>query len=100
MPSKSSGRHISASQPTSTVADGHTYTGLKIVARSADIQKLKLEPHTELVPQSVRNLFKVAGPKHCPHCGGPMRQRKAKLSVGENCETREIQLSICSECVS
>jgi hypothetical protein len=85
MPSKSSGLHVSGSKPTSSVADGHAYLGLEMVASGADMQ---------------RNLFKAAGPKHCPHCGGPMKHRKAKVSIGQNCETRDIQLSVCPKCVS
>ena len=45
------------------------------------MQKVRLEPQqTERVPHSIRKLFKAAGPGHCPHCGGPMKHRKAKLS--------------------
>jgi hypothetical protein len=29
-----------------------------------------------------------------------MKQRKAKLSVGENCETWDIQLPLCPKCDS
>jgi hypothetical protein len=65
------------------------------------MQKVTLEPQqTERVPHSIRKLFKASGPGDCPRCGGPMKQRKAKLSVGENCETWDIQLPLCPKCDS
>jgi hypothetical protein len=64
------------------------------------MQKVTGEPQqTEWVPHSIRK-FKASGSEHCPRCGGPVKQRKAKLSVGENCETWDIQLPLCPKCDS